>query len=94
MDEKFIISKLVKELEKPSIISPRKKPVSKLKKIMLERDTESEEDSDAHSQMCICSECIPSLTSESIESCTVKDNNSNNNEIESDEENEIVIAET
>ena len=59
LNGKFIIGKIVKELEKPPIIPPRKEPVPISKKKMLESDTESEENSDDHSRMCTCSECIP-----------------------------------
>ena len=35
-DERFIVSNWVEELKKPSIIPPRRKPVSKTKKKLLE----------------------------------------------------------
>ena len=72
-DEKYIVCKWVAELNKPSIIPPRKKPISNLKKRLLEEE-ESESDSSGHSHTCECSECIPRGSFEVNKSYTLPDN--------------------
>ena len=84
------MSKWVEELNKPSIIPPRKKPISKIKKKLLKEEKESESDSSAHSHTCTCNICIPRVSFESIKSHTVSNNNSDDETIETKTEEPFV----
>ncbi len=92
-NERYMVSTWVEELNKPSIIPPRKKPISKRKKKLLKEEEESESDSSGHSHTCECSECIPRVSFELTKSCTLP-NNETEDELSETKSEELIVEET
>lgn len=68
--ERLKVNSWVEELNKPSIILPRRKPVSKTRKNFLLQE-ESSSDSNEHAYLCECRECIPLMSCDSTKSHTL-----------------------
>ena len=86
-----MVSTWVEELNKPSIIPPRKKPISKIKKKLLKEEEESESDSSAHSHTCDCPECLPRVSFEVNKSYTLPDNDTEDKISETKTEEPVVL---